>query len=145
MRVWRITLRAQNCQPLLYVIPNGERYGSKICVITHPRICPWFYSLYLFKIPVRHVQTSIDMYEHVRCDQREGMGLLEYLAMPFLHDVAHWRMVVYIYFMTAAGNSIRSQLGSSCQGNWYSTEKACGTARPSSTKSHLPGHSPPAS
>jgi hypothetical protein len=31
------------------------------------------------------------------------------------------------------------QLGSSCQGNRYGTEKAGGTARPSRTKSHLPG------
>jgi len=27
-----------------------------------------------------------------------------------------WRIVVYIYYITAAGNSINSQLGSSCQG-----------------------------
>ncbi len=38
-----------------------------------------------------------------------------------------------------------AQLGSSCQGNRYFTEKAGSTARPSRTKSHLPGHFPPAS
>jgi hypothetical protein len=47
--------------------------------------------------------------------------------------------------MTPAGNSISSQLGSSFQGKWYSMEKAGGTARPSRSKSHLAGHSPPAS
>jgi hypothetical protein len=30
------------------------------------------------------------------------------------------------------------------QGGWNGTEKAGGTARPLLTKSHLPGHSPPA-
>ncbi len=54
-------------------------------------------------------------------------------------------MVVYIYYITAAGNSISSQLGSSAQGNRYCTAKAGGMARPSRTKSHLSGHSPPAS
>jgi hypothetical protein len=34
--------------------------------------------------------------------------------------------------------------GSFCQGNRYGMEKKDGTARPSRTKSHLPGHSPPA-
>ncbi len=52
---------------------------------------------------------------------------------------------MYIYYKTAAGNSISSQLGSSSQGNRYSMEKAGGTALPSSTISHLPGHSSPAS
>ncbi len=55
-------------------------------------------------------------------------------------------MVVCVpYNVTAAGDSISTQLGSSCQGNRYGTEKAGGTARPSRTKSHLLGHSPPAS
>jgi len=54
-------------------------------------------------------------------------------------------MDVYIYFITAAGNSISSQLGSSCQGNRYGTEKMGGTARPSHTKTDLPSRSPPAS
>ncbi len=56
-----------------------------------------------------------------------------------------WRMVVYINNITTAGNSISLQLGSSCQGNRYGTEKAGGTARPSHAKSHPLGHSPPAS
>jgi hypothetical protein len=49
------------------------------------------------------------------------------------------------YNVTAAGDYISTQLGNSCQGNRYCTEKAGGTARPSRTKSHLLGHSPPAS
>ncbi len=53
-----------------------------------------------------------------------------------------WRMVVYIYYTIADGNSIISQLGSTRQGNRYGTKTAGGTARPSRTKSHLPGHSP---
>ncbi len=64
--------------------------------------------------------------------------------MSSLRDLAH-NMVVYIYFITSAGNSISSQLGSSCKGHRYGTEKAGGTARPSRTKSHLSSHSPPAS
>jgi hypothetical protein len=32
-------------------------------------------------------------------------------------------MVVYIYYATADGNSISSQLGSFCQGNRYGTER----------------------
>ncbi len=39
---------------------------------------------------------------------------------------------VYIYFITAAGNSISSQLGSSCQASRYGTEKAGVMVRPSS-------------
>jgi hypothetical protein len=54
-------------------------------------------------------------------------------------------MVVCIYYITSAGNSIILQLGSSCHDNRYSTEKAGGTAHPSHSKSHLPVHSPPAS
>ncbi len=53
-------------------------------------------------------------------NQREGMGLQEYQATPSLRDVAHDR---WLYFITLAGNSISSQLGSSCQGNRYGTEK----------------------
>ncbi len=61
----------------------------------------------------------------------------------FLALGSSWRTVVYIYYVTADGNSISSQLGSSCQGNRYGTEKAGGTARLSRTKSHLRRHSPP--
>jgi hypothetical protein len=53
--------------------------------------------------------------------QREGMDLLEYRAMSSLRD--ELTMVVYSYFITAAGNSICLQLGSSCQGNRYCMEK----------------------
>ncbi len=51
---------------------------------------PWiFLSMHYFslEISVRHVQTGIAMYEHVSCDQREGMGQLEYQAVPSLRDV----------------------------------------------------------
>ncbi len=51
---------------------------------------------------------------------------------------------MYIYYITAAGNSNSLQLGSSCKGNRSGTEKAGFTTRPSHTKAHLPGHSPPA-
>jgi hypothetical protein len=47
--------------------------------------------------------------------------------------------VQYMYYITAAENSISSQLGSSYQGNWYGTEKGGVTTRPSHSKSHLPG------
>ncbi len=64
------------------------------------------------------------------------------------HAFLVWRssrqIVVYIYYVTTAGNSIRWQLGSSCQGNRYGTGKAGGTVRPSCTKSHLLGRSPSA-
>jgi hypothetical protein len=51
-------------------------------------------------------------------------------------------MVLYFDYITAAANSISSQLGTSCQGSRYGIVKAGGTARPSRTKSHLQGHSP---
>ncbi len=54
-----------------------------------------------------------------------------------------WQMVMYIYYITAAVNSVSSQLGSSRLGDRYSAEKAGGAARPSRTKSHRPNHSPP--
>jgi hypothetical protein len=74
------------------------------------------------------------------------MGLLEYQAMPSLLDIAPDRQCEHLlYSITADGNTISSQLGSSCQGNRYSTEKASGTAPPSRTKLHLPGNSSPAS
>ncbi len=76
--------------------------------------------------------------------KRECMGLLN--NRPYLLAWrSPWRMVVYIYYITTAENYISLQLGSPCQGNRYGTEKAGGTARPSHAKSHLPGHSPPAS
>jgi len=80
------------------------------------------------------------------CNQTGGMGLLEYLAMTSLRDIAHdgW-LYMYIYYTTAAGNSISSHLGSSGQGNRYGKERIRGTAHPILTKSHLPSHSPPAS
>jgi hypothetical protein len=48
-------------------------------------------------------------------------------------------MVLFINYLPSSENSISLQLGSSCQGNRYGTENTGGT------KSHLAGHSPPAS
>jgi hypothetical protein len=63
--------------------------------------------------------------------------------MPSLLDIAHdgWLCTMYIVFITAARNSVSSQLGSCCQGNLYVTEKADGTPRPSHTKSCTPAGS----
>ncbi len=71
--------------------------------------------------------------ERADVTQRKGMGLLEYYqAMPsFMPDGC-----VHIHYITVAGNSISSQLGSSCLGFQYGTVKKGGTARPSRTKSH---------
>jgi hypothetical protein len=48
-------------------------------------------------------------------------------------------------FLTINVHVVYVQLGSSCQGNRYGTEKAGGITRSPRTKSHLPGDSPPAS
>jgi hypothetical protein len=77
-------------------------------------------------------------------NQRESMCLLEYQA-TYACVTQLMRYDCDIYYSTGDGNSISSQLSSSCQGNRYDMEKTGGTARPSRTKSHLPGHSPPAS
>ncbi len=71
--------------------------------------------------------------------QGEGMGLLEYQAIPSLRDVAHdgWLCTFTKY------QQLKNQLGSPSY--WCVTEKAGGTARPTRTQSHLPGHFPPAS
>ncbi len=37
--------------------------------------------------------------------------------------IVHLQSMVWIYFITAAGNFNSSQLGSSCQGNWYGMER----------------------
>ncbi len=107
-------------------------------------------------VPPRNLSSVTDTYEyilqHVHCTEPQagpesGHGsILEYQAMPSLRDIAHdgW-LCVYIFYTTAAGNSISSQLGSSCQGNRYGVERAGSTARPSRTKSHLPSQSPPVS
>jgi hypothetical protein len=76
--------------------------------------------------------------------QREG-GLLEYQAMPSLLDVAHDGL-----FCTF---TISQQLSNPSARSWAAPVRATGTVRkrqaiqprPSRTKSHLPGHSPPAS
>ncbi len=57
--------------------------------------------------------------------------------MSSLRDVAQETVVLYIYYMTAAGNAIGLQLGSSVRATGYGTEKAGCTVRPS----HLPGNS----
>ncbi len=48
-------------------------------------------------------------------------------------------LVLYIYYTTAAGNAISSQLLS---GQMVRSGKSVSTDRPSQCKSHLPGHSP---
>ncbi len=54
---------------------------------------------------------------------------------PSISEKKTWGLlIVYIFYIIAAGNSISSQLGGPCQGNRYGWEKAGGTARPSCTK-----------
>ncbi len=80
-------------------------------------------------------------------DQREGLSLPEYQAMSSLRDVAHdgW-LCTFTVHITAVGNSFSPQWWAAPgEGNRYGTEKAAGTARPSRTKRHMPGHSPLAS
>jgi hypothetical protein len=57
----------------------------------------------------------------------------------FLAWRSSWRIVVYIYNITAAGKFHQLVDGQLLSGQLYGTEKAGGTARPSLTKSHLPG------
>jgi hypothetical protein len=73
------------------------------------------------------------------------MGLLEYQTMPSLRHVAHDGGLCAFTILQQLEIPSSVQLGSSCQGNRYSTEKPGGTARRSRTKSHLPAPSPPAS
>ncbi len=56
-----------------------------------------------------------------------------------------WRMVAYIYYIKAAGNSIISQLGAASVRATGVVWRRQAVACPSRTKSHLPGHYPPAS
>jgi hypothetical protein len=62
----------------------------------------------------------------------------------FIYFIYLSRMVVHIYYISAAGNSISSQLGSSYQGNRYVWKRQA--VRPiHHVQNHtLPGHSPPA-
>jgi hypothetical protein len=64
--------------------------------------------------------------------------------MLSLRDVGHdgW---LSAFLFNRSWNFHQFVAGRSWQGNRYGTEKADSTARPSRTKSHLPGHSPPAS
>jgi len=59
-----------------------------------------------------------------------------HFALVFLYLFGNKSMVVYIYYITAAGNVINSHQGSCCQGSWYDTAKKAGMDRPSRTKSH---------
>ncbi len=64
-------------------------------------------------------------------------------SIPSLSDLAlegwwslvsiQYSTVVYICCITAAGKSISTKLGSSCEGNRYGTEKAGGSGSPSIT------------
>jgi hypothetical protein len=131
---------ADPCFVLSPIVRDTGLVGE-ICVITHPRICsPWFSSLFLYK---NSRETCTNKYCYVWARKVWPESRHGYTRAPG-HDVlawrSSWRMVVYIYYITAAGNSISSQLGSSCQGNWYSTEKAGGMAHSiTRTTSHLPG------
>ena len=56
--------------------------------------------------------------------QRGGMDLQVYTTRPRLLVLyISWLMVVNIYKITEAGNSNSSQMGNSCQGNGYGTDK----------------------
>ncbi len=58
-------------------------------------------------------------------DHREGIGQLEHQAMPSVRvEVTHdgW-LCTFMYYITAAGNSVSWQLGSSCQCNRYGKKK----------------------
>jgi hypothetical protein len=68
------------------------------------------------------------------------LGSIRVPGHAFFAGCSSWRMVVYICYITAPG-----PLSSSCQDNWYGTEKVGSTAGPSRKKSHLPGHFPSAS
>ncbi len=77
--------------------------------------------------------------KHLKISPERRHGPTRVPGHAFLVWRSSWRIVMFIQNITSARNSISSQLGSSCQGNRYGTEKAVGT------KSHLLGHSPPAS
>jgi hypothetical protein len=70
--------------------------------------------------------------------RRKGMGLIEYQAMPSLHDIVHYGGYSHLLYNSSWKFNLLAAVR-------YDTEKACGTDRPSHRKSHLPGHSPPAS
>jgi hypothetical protein len=56
--------------------------------------------------------------------QRGGMDLQVYTTRPrLLMLYISWLIVVNIYKLTEAGNSNSSQMGDSCQGNGYGTDK----------------------
>ncbi len=55
-----------------------------------------------------------------------------------------WRLVVYIYFLTAAGHGISSQLSSTCLGRQCGSSRAGGKDSPLHYKTHMTGHSPQA-
>jgi hypothetical protein len=70
-----------------------------------------------------------------RSQPRELLTWRAGLCLPFV--IAVVRMVVYIYFITAARNVISSQLGSSCQG------RRCGTPKQAAwTLHHVQNHTP---
>ncbi len=101
--------------------------------------------------PLTTVHFCTDMYfvsDNLAAVYIREKAWVYYYRVPghtFLAWHSLWRMVVYIYYITAAVNSISSQLGSWRLGDLYGAEKAGGMARPSRTKSHPPDHSPPAS
>jgi hypothetical protein len=80
-------------------------------------------------------------------DQREGMDLLVYQAMPSLRDVAYdgWLCTFTIKQQLEIPSARSWTAPVRGTGTVRKTEKAGSKARPSHIKSHLPGHSPPAS
>jgi hypothetical protein len=68
---------------------------------------------------------------------------LEYYALPSNRDVAHdgWLSTLTIKQLEI----LLARIWAAPVRGRYGTETAGGTARPSCTKTHMPGHSPPAS
>ncbi len=92
----------------------------------------YIYTNYLFyasasirKVHIMEKSTS-STFCRVQPESRHGSSRVP--GHAFLAWRSSWRMVVYIYYITAAGNSISSQLSSSLQGCRYGKAKAGGTA-----------------
>jgi hypothetical protein len=122
-----------NCQAYAATLPPQHSPASIACISwyihTEPDNDNWGYFIWELALALVPNQGAVN---------------IESRPLPAIRDCSHDGWFVYIWHIIVAGNSISSQLGSSSQGNRYGTEKAAGTARPSRTKSHLPGHSPPA-
>ncbi len=92
--------------------------------------------------------TSISLYSLTGGrDQREGLDLLEYQAMPSLRDVAHegWLCTFTIQQSSWKFRQLPSGQVLSGQPLLYRKDRRYVLSCPSHTKSHLPGHPSPAS